>query len=79
MLKTHVNLIICSEVLFNKIKYVECLLHALLNYLIFEVIFSKNCFSKNSPFFRRFLTGFTGISPVGHVIPTGRFPTGPDR
>ena len=79
MFKTHAILIICSHVLLEKLDYVECLLHALLNYLIFGVIFSKNCFSKNSPFFRWFLTGFTGISPVGHVIPTGRFPTGPDR
>jgi hypothetical protein len=46
-------------------------------------MFSKNCFSKEfaifSSFFRRFFTGFTGISPVGHVIPTGRKPAGPDR
>jgi hypothetical protein len=46
VLKTHATLIICFEVLFERIDYVECLLHALLNYLIFAVIFSKNPFSK---------------------------------
>ncbi len=44
MLKTHVILIICSEVLFKKINYVECLLHALLIYLIFAVFFLKIVF-----------------------------------
>jgi hypothetical protein len=72
VLKTHVILIICSKILCKKIDYVECLLHALLNYLIFWVMFSKNCFTKEFAI-------FSPVSPVGHVIPTGRFPTGPDR
>jgi len=57
--------IISPEVLFKKIDYVECLLHTLLNYLIFGVIFSKNRFSKTNAIF----------SPIEHMIPTGR--TGP--
>ncbi len=51
MLKTHVILIIRSKVLCKKIDYVERLLHALLNYLIFQFIFSKNCFSKEFAIF----------------------------
>jgi hypothetical protein len=51
VLKTHVILIICPKFLCKKIDYVERLLHALLNYLIFLVIFSKNCFSKEFPIF----------------------------
>jgi hypothetical protein len=51
-------LIIYSTVLCKKIDYVGCLLHALLNYLIFCAIFSKNYFSPD-------------FSPVGHLFPTG--------
>jgi hypothetical protein len=49
-------LTIHSEVLFKKIDDVECLLHALLNYLIYGVFFLK-------------IANFIGILPVGHVIP----------
>jgi hypothetical protein len=75
LLKTHVILIICSKVHCKKIDYVQCLLHGLLKYLIFSVMFSINCFSKEFAI-------FSPVSPVGHVIPTGRtgpvyhFPTG---
>jgi hypothetical protein len=64
MLKTHVILIIHSEVLFEKVDYVECLLHGLLNHLTFGIIFSKNYFSKKfavfPPVFNRFHRNFTG-------------------
>jgi len=56
VLETDFILIICSEVLFKKIDYVGCLLHALLNYLIFEDPFSKHRFSKKK--IRRFFSQF---------------------
>jgi hypothetical protein len=47
VLNKHVISIISPEVLFKNTDYAECLLHTLLNYLIFGVIFSK----KNAIFF----------------------------
>jgi hypothetical protein len=73
VLKRPVNLIICSEVLFKKIDYVECLLHALLNYLIFGVIFLKVVFPK----IRHFLTSITGWTCDFNRPVSDR--TGPDR
>ncbi len=57
--------IICSEVLFKKIHYDECVLHALLNCSYLKTFFLKTFSEKIRHF-------FTGISPIGHVISTDR-------
>ncbi len=68
VLETHVILINCCEIVFKKIDYVECLLHAFLNYLIFGGdFFQKSLFKKIPHFFAGFRAGFTGILPVGPV------------
>ncbi len=53
VLKTHVILIICSEVLLKKLDYVECLVHG--------GIFSKNSFPEKSPFFADFTVPLSGV------------------
>jgi hypothetical protein len=79
VLKTHLILIICSKVLNKKIDYVQCLLHDLLTYLIFWVIFSKKCFSKEfailSPVYYWFHRNLTGW-PCDSIRPVYHFPTG---
>ena len=71
---------------FYKIDNVECLLHVLLNCLVFQIIFSKIRFSKTSfifsPVFNRFHRNFTGRTydsnrPVyGRTGPVKDFLTG---